>query len=108
MADLKQSLAESCENLKLSKIRAAYFVQDKEKMLHADDVLRCYDFFEWLIEQLFDVVNSIFFRVTQIEEKLQISVHVVCLADIRDFLAERPDLLIQQEEQEWFIRCPVS
>ena len=55
-----------------------------------------------------DVVNSIFFRVTQIEEKLQISVHVVCLADIRDFLAERPDLLIQQEEQEWFIRCPVS
>ena len=108
MADLKQSLAESCENLKLCKIRAAYFVQDKEKQLHADDVLRCYDFFEWLIEQLFDVVNSIFFRVTQIEEKLQISVHVVCLADIRDFLAERPDLLIQQEEQEWFIRCPVS
>ena len=108
MADLKQSLAESCESLKLCKIRAAYFVQDKEKMLHADDVLRCYDFFEWLIEQLFDVVNSIFFRVTQIEEKLQISVHVVCLADIRDFLAERPDLLIQQEEQEWFIRCPVS
>ena len=108
MADLKQSLAESCENLKLCKIRAAYFVQDKEKLLHADDVLRCYDFFEWLIEQLFDVVNSIFFRVTQIEEKLQISVHVVCLADIRDFLAERPDLLIQQEEQEWFIRCPVS
>ena len=88
MADLKQSLAESCENLKLCKIRAAYFVQDKEKLLHADDVLRCYDFFEWLIEQLFDVVNSIFFRVTQIEEKLQISVHVVCLADIRDFLAE--------------------
>ena len=108
MADLKQSLAESCENLKLCKIRAAYFVQDKEKLLHADDVLRCYDFFEWLIEQLFDVVNSIFFRVTQIEEKLQISVHVVCLADIRNFLAERPDLLIQQEEQEWFIRCPVS
>ena len=108
MADLKQSLAESCENLKLCKIRAAYFVQDKEKLLHADDVLRCYDFFEWLIEQLFDVVNSIFFRVTQIEEKLQISVHVVCLADIRDFLAERPDLLIQQEEQEWFIRCLVS
>ena len=108
MADLKQSLAESCENLKFCKIRAAYFVQDKEKLLHADDVLRCYDFFEWLIEQLFDVVNSIFFRVTQIEEKLQISVHVVCLADIRDFLAERPDLLIQQEEQEWFIRCPVS
>ena len=109
MADLKQSLAESCENLKLCKIRAAYFVQDKEKQLHADDVLKCYDFFEWLIEQLFDVVNSVFFRVTQIDEKLQISVHVICPTDIHDFLEERPELLIQQEEeQEWFIRCPIS
>ena len=75
MADLKQSLAESCENLKLCRIRAAYYVQDKEKQLQADDILNCYDFFEWLIEQLFDVINSVFFRVTQIDEKLQISVH---------------------------------
>ena len=35
MADLKQSLAESCENLKLCEIKAAYFVQDKEKQLCA-------------------------------------------------------------------------
>ena len=111
MEDLKQSLAESCESLKLCRIRAAYFVQDREKQLHADDVLKCYEFFEWLTEQLFDVVTSVFFRVTQIEEKLQISVHVVCVCqeDIRIYLAERSELLIQQEEeQEWFIRCPVS
>ena len=109
MADLKQSLAESCENLKLCEIKAAYFVQDKEKLLHADDVLKCYDFFEWLVEQLFDVMNSVFFRVTQIEEKLQISVHIVSQEDIRSYLAEKPGLLIEQEEeQEWFIRCPVS
>ena len=111
MEDLKQSLAESCESLKLCRIRAAYFVQDREKQLHADDVLKCYEFFEWLTEQLFDVVTSVFFRVTQIEEKLQISVHVVCVCqeDIRIYLAEKPELLIQQEEeQEWFIRCPVS
>ena len=111
MEDLKQSLAESCESLKLCKIRAAYFVQDKEKQLHADDILKCYEFFEWLTEQLFDVVTSVFFRVTQIEEKLQISVHVVCVCqeDIHIYLTERPELLIQQEEeQEWFIRCPVS
>ena len=109
MADLKQSLAESCESLKLCNIRAAYFVQDREKQLHADDVLKCYDFFEWLVEQLFDVMSSVFFRVTQIEEKLQISVHIVCPVDIRTFLPERPELFIQQEEeQEWFIRCPVS
>lgn len=109
MADLKQSLAESCENLKLCEIKAAYFVQDKEKQLRADDVLKCYDFFEWLIEQLFDVMNSVFFRVTHIEEKLQISVHIVSQEDIRPYLAEKSGLLIEQEEeQEWFIRCPVS
>ena len=109
MADLKQSLAESCENLKLCEIKAAYFVQDKEKQLRADDVLKCYDFFEWLIEQLFDVMNSVFFRVTHIEEKLQISVHIVSQEDIRPYLAEKPGLLIEQEEeQEWFIRRPVS
>ena len=109
MADLKQSLAESCENLKLCNIKAAYFLQDKEKQLHADDVLKCYDFFEWLVEQLFDVMNSVFFRVTQIEEKLQISVHITSQEDIRPYLTEKPGLLIEQEEeQEWFIRCPVS
>ena len=109
MADLKQSLAESCENLKLCEIKAAYFVQDKEKQLRADDVLKCYDFFEWLVERLFDVMNSVFFRVTHIEEKLQISVHIVSQEDIRPYLAEKPGLLIEQEEeQEWFIRCPVS
>lgn len=109
MADLKQSLSESCENLKLCRIRAAYYVQDKEKQLQADDILNCYDFFEWLIEQLFDVINSVFFRVTQIDEKLQISVHVMSSTDIHNFLKERPELLIQQEEeQEWFIRCPLS
>ena len=109
MADLKQSLAESCENLYLCEIIAAYFGQDKEKQLRADVVLKCYDFFEWLIEQLFDVMNSVFFRVTHIEEKLQISVHIVSQEDIRPYLAEKPGLLIEQEEeQEWFIRCPVS
>ncbi len=88
MEDLKQSLAESCESLKLCRIRAAYFVQDREKQLHADDVLKCYEFFEWLTEQLFDVVTSAFLRY-QIEEKLQISVHVVCVCqeDIRIYLA---------------------
>jgi len=54
-------------------------------------------------------MNSVFFRVTHIEEKLQISVHIVSQEDIRPYLAEKPGLLIEQEEeQEWFIRCPVS
>lgn len=47
--------------------------------------------------------------MTHIEEKLQISVHIVSQEDIRPYLAEKPGLLIEQEEeQEWFIRCPVS
>ena len=42
-------------------------------------------------------------------EKLQISVHIMSQEDIRPYLAEKPGLLIEQEEeQEWFIRCPVS
>ena len=34
---------------------------------------------------------------------------VVREKDFGIYLAEKPELLIQQEEeQEWFIRCPVS
>ena len=43
------------------------------------------------------------------KEKLQISVHITSQEDIRPYLTEKQGLLIEQEEeQEWFIRCPVS
>ena len=56
MEDLRQSLAESCDSLKLCKIRAAYYVENGEVQLNADDILKCYDTFEWLVERLFDTM----------------------------------------------------
>ena len=108
MEDLRQSLAESCDSLKLCKIRAAYYVESGDVQLNADDILKCYDTFEWLVEQLSDVMHSIFYRVSQIDEDLRISVHIVSEADLRDLVSERPELKVQQEdENEWFVGCIV-
>ena len=108
MEDLRQSIAESCDSLKLCKIRAAYYVESGDVQLNADDILKCYDTFEWLVEQLSDVIQSIFYRVSQIDEDLRISVHIVSEADLRDLVSERPELKVQQEdENEWFVGCSV-
>ena len=108
MEDLRQSIAESCDSLKLCKIRAAYYVESGDVQLNADDILKSYDTFEWLVEQLSDVMHSIFYRVSQIDEDLRISVHIVSEADLRDLVSERPELKVQQEdENEWFVGCIV-
>ena len=108
MEDLRQSNAESCDSLKLCKIRAAYYVESGDVQLNADDILKCYDTFEWLVEQLSGVMHSIFYRVSQIDEDLRISVHIVSEADLRDLVSERPELKVQQEdENEWFVGCIV-
>ena len=76
--------------------------------LKADDILKCYDTFEWLVERLFDTMQSVFYRVSQIDDALRISVHIVAEADLRGLMSERPELNVQQEdENEWFIGCIV-
>lgn len=106
MEDLRQSLAESCDSLKLCRIRAAYYVENGEVQLNADDILKCYDTFEWLVERLFDTMQSVFYRVSQIDDALRISVHIVAEADLQGLMSERPELNVQQEdENEWFIGC---
>ena len=108
MEDLRQSLAESCDSLKLCRIRAAYYVENVDVQMNADDILKCYDTFEWLVERLLDTMQSVFYRVSQIDDALRISVHIVSEADLRGFMLERPELKVQQEdENEWFIRCIV-
>ena len=108
MEDLRQSLAESCDSLKLCRIRAAYYVENADVQLNAEDILKCYDTFEWLVERLFDTMQSVFYRVSQIDDALRISVHIVAEADLRGLMSERPELDVQQEdENEWFIRCIV-
>ena len=76
--------------------------------MNADDILKCYDTFEWLVERLLDIMQSVFYRVSQIDDALRISVHIVSEADLRGFMSERPELKVQQEdENEWFIKCIV-
>ena len=108
MEDLRQSLAESCDSLKLCKIRAAYYVENVDVQLNADDILKCYDTFEWLVERLADVMQSVFYRVSQIDDALRISVHIVSETDLGVLMSERPELKVQQEdENEWFVSCIV-
>ena len=42
MEDLRQSLAESCDSLKLCRIRAAYYVENVDVQMNADDILDVY------------------------------------------------------------------
>ncbi len=81
MEDLRQSLAESCDSLKLCRIRAAYYVENADVQLNAEDILKCYDTFEWLVERLVDIMQSVFYRVSQIDDALRISVHIVSAPD---------------------------
>lgn len=108
MEDLGQSLAESCDSLKLCRIRAAYYVENGDIQLNAEDILKCYDTFEWLAERLSDVMQSMFYRVSQIDDDLRISVHIASEADLCGLMSERPDLKVQQEdEKEWFVGCSI-
>ena len=108
MEDLRQSLAESCDSLKLCRIRAAYYVENGDIQLNAEDILKCYDTFEWLVERLSDVMQSVFYRVSQIDDALRISVHIVSETDLGVLMSERPELKVQQEdENEWFVSCIV-
>ena len=108
MEDLRQSLAESCDSLKLCRIRAAYYVEKGNVQLNAEDILKCYDTFEWLVERLADVMQSVFYRVSQIDDALRISVHIVSETDLSVLMSERPELKVQQEdENEWFVSCIV-
>ena len=95
MEDLRQSLAESCDSLKLCRIRAAYYVENGDIQLNAEDILKCYDTFEWLAERLSDVMQSMFYRVSQIDDDLRISVHIASEADLCGLMSERPDLKVQ-------------
>ena len=68
--DLRQSLAESCSALKLCQIRALYYVNVRPLILHDAEILQCYDYFEWLTEQLFGKMQTLFFRVVVMEGHL--------------------------------------
>ena len=73
-----------------------------------EDILKCYDTFEWLVERLVDIMQSVFYFLLQIDDALRILVHIVSEVDLRGVMSERPELKVQQEdENEWFISCIV-
>lgn len=73
------------------------------------DILKCYDYFEWLIEKLFNKMDMIFFRVVMLEEHLTISAHIASGYDLDKLLAGRPGTKVQKEdEKEWLVRCRIS
>ena len=107
--DLIQSLAESCSALKLCQVRALYYVNVRPLVLHDADIVQCYDYFEWLTEQLFCKMQMMFFRVVVMEEHLVISVHVDSEYDLQTLLSGRSGTEVQKEdEKEWLIRWRIS
>lgn len=106
--DLIQSLAESCMALKLCKIRALYYVNIQNLEFHDEELIKCYDYFEWLVEQLFDRMQMIFFRVIEMEAHLIISVNVISENDVYALLSGQYGAEVEQEdEKEWLIRCRI-
>ena len=73
--DLRRSLEESCDSLKLCGINGKYFIDPEINFLEDDSILSCYDFFEWMVEELIDVIQFIFLRVAEIDgQKKSVSV----------------------------------
>ena len=73
------------------------------------DIVQCYDYFEWLTEQLFCKMQMMFFRVVVMEEHLVISVHVDSEYDLQTLLSGRSGTEVQKEdEKEWLIRWRIS
>ena len=106
--DLKRSLTESCDSLKLCDIKGSFYIDSTIKSLGDDSILTCYDFFEWVIEELIDELQSVFLRIAEIDGQLKIAVTVKGPSDLSVLLKKNPGLYIEQEaEDEWFISLKV-
>lgn len=80
--DLKRSLTESCDSLKLCDIKGTFYIDPTIKSLGDDSILKCYDFFEWVIEELIDELQSVFLRIAEIDGQLKIAVTVKGPSDL--------------------------
>ena len=106
--DLKRSLTESCDSLKLCDIKGSFYIDSTIKSLGDDSILTCYDFFEWVIEELIDELQSVFLRIAEIDGQLKIAVTVKGPSDLTVLLKKNPGLYIEQEaEDEWFASLKV-
>ena len=106
--DLKRSLTESCDSLKLCDIKGTFYIDPTIKLLEDDSILTCYDFFEWVIEELIDELQSVFLRIAEIDGQLKIAVTVKGPDNLSVLLKKNPGLYMEQEaEDEWFVSLKV-
>ena len=106
--DLKRSLTESCDSLKLCDIKGTFYIDPTIKSLGDDSILTCYDFFEWVIEELIDELQSVFLRIAEIDGQLKIAVTVKGSGNLSVLLKKNPGLYMEQEaEDEWFVSLKV-
>ena len=106
--DLRRSLEESCDSLKLCRIKGKYFIDPEISFLEDDSILSCYDFFEWMIEELIDAIQFIFLRIAEIDGEIKVAVTVKGPENLSVLEEKRQELYVEQEtENEWFVSIKV-
>ena len=78
------------------------------KLVEGDSILSCYDFFEWMVEELIDVIQFIFLRVAEIDGQKKVAVTVKGVENLSVLTEKKPELYVEQEtEDEWFVSIKV-
>ena len=104
-----QSLRESCSNLVFCEIQGQYYIETGKETLPAQLVLRAYDFFEQIVELLLKQGGSFFYRLTELNGALRISVNLEGDCQTESLQEKYPLLHMEQEEEkEWFLALQLS
>ena len=107
--ELIQSLRESCSNLVFCEIQGQYYIETGKETLPAQLVLRAYDFFEQIVELLLKQGGSFFYRLTELNGVLRISVNLEGDCQTESLQEKYPLLHMEQEEEkEWFLALQLS
>ena len=107
--ELIQSLRESCSNLVFCEIQGQYYIETGKETLPAQLVLRAYDFFEQIVELLLKQGGSFFYRLTELNGVLRISVNLEGDCQTKGLQEKYPLLHMEQEEEkEWFLALQLS
>ena len=107
--ELIQSLRESCSNLVFCEIQGQYYIETGKETLPAQLVLRAYDFFEQIVELLLKQGGSFFYRLTELNGALRISVNLEGDCQTESLQEKYPLLHMEQEEEkEWFLALQLS
>ena len=100
---------ESCSNLIFCEIQGQYYIETGKETLPAELVLKAYDFFEQTVELLLEQGGSLFYRLTDMDGVLRISVNLEGVCRTESLKEKYPLLHMEQEEEkEWFLALQLS